>query len=431
MNTNTRSNRNQEKKKMGMSRNPLEASDPLSEAIRTRIRGMIEAVVNEELSAVLGAGVYEHVADRQGYRNGSIPREITTSFGRTVFEKPRAVLFDNGQEVEWKSTMLERYRRRAPEVDAALLGMYFGGVNTRKVKLALRPLLRNAPLSKSAISRLIGRLKEIFEAWRTCSLKDEVVAFLYLDGFYVKARCGGRTQRLPVLAVVGVRRNGEKILLALEIRGGESEAAWRDVLESLVRRGLKKPVLAIVDGNPGLAMALDSVWPGVKRQRCAIHKLRNLLAHAPKGLHEEIRMDFHGIIYAEDRVKAEAAYEAFLRKWRRESAGVAKSLEEAGMELLTFMDFPGRQWKSLRTTNLIERLNQEFRRRVKTQGGFPSTEAVLIVLFGLVASGMVKMRRIGGWQDMAESLNVAPDSSLCVGQVPSTPKPREAMAKAA
>lgn len=403
----------------------------MSEGIRTRIRGAIETIVNEELSAVLGAGVYERVVERRGYRNGSLPREITTSYGRTVFEKPRAVLFENGREVEWQSTMVERYRRRARVVDAALLGMYFGGVNTRKVKLAIRPLLKNAPLSKSAISRVIGRLKEFFEAWRTCSLKSEAVAFLYLDGFYVKARCGGRTQRMPVLAVVGVRRNGEKILLALEIRGGESEDAWREVLEGLVRRGLKKPVLAIVDGNPGLAIALDTVWPGLKRQRCAIHKLRNLLAHAPKGLHEEIRTDFHGIVYAEDRIGARAAYEAFLRKWRKLSAGVAKSLEEAGMELLTFLEFPESQWKSLRTTNLIERLNQEFRRRVKTQGGFPSEEAVLIVLFGLVASGMVKMRRIEGWQGMAEALNVRPEASLCVGQAAPTAKSQEGMAKAA
>jgi transposase-like protein len=408
-----------------------EAADPLSEGIRTRIRGAIEAIVNEELSAVLGAGAYERVAERRGYRNGSSPREITTSYGRTVFEKPRAVIFENGREVEWQSTMVERYRRRARAVDAALLGMYFGGVNTRKVKLAIRPLLKNAPLSKSAISRVIGRLKEFFEAWRTYSLKNEAVAFLYLDGFYVKARCGGRTQRMPVLAVVGVRRNGEKILLALEIRGGESEEAWRGVLEGLIRRGLKKPVLAIVDGNPGLAIALDTVWPGLKRQRCAIHKLRNLLAHAPKGLHDDIRTDFHGIVYAEDRVGAQAAYEAFLRKWRRLSAGVAKSLEEAGMELLAFLEFPESQWKSLRTTNLIERLNQEFRRRVKTQGGFPSEDSVLIVLFGLVASGMVKMRRIEGWQDMAEALNVRPEASLCVGQAAPTPKSQEDVAKAA
>lgn len=431
MNTITGSSRKQTKSSGLVCGKFPEVSDPLSEGIRARIRGAIEAIVNEELSAVLGAGPYERIAGRQGYRNGSFPREITTSYGRTVFEKPRAVLFDNGREVEWQSTMLERYRRRAREVDAALLGMYFGGVNTRKVKLALRPLLRNAPLSKSSISRVIGRLKEFFEAWRTCSLKNEAVAFLYLDGFYVKARCGGRTQRLPVLAVVGVRRNGEKILLALEIRGGESEDAWRGVLEGLTRRGLKKPVLAIVDGNPGLAIALDTVWPGLKRQRCAIHKLRNLLAHAPKGLHEEIRADFHGIVYAEDRAGALTSYETFLRKWRRVSAGVAKSLEEAGTELLTFLDFPKSQWKSLRTTNLIERINQEFRRRVKTQGGFPNEESVLTVLFGLVASGMIKMRRIEGWQDMAEALIVHPEASSCVGQAVPSEKSREVIAKAA
>ena len=331
------------------------------------------------------------------------------------------MLFEGDKAVEHVSTIVDRYRRRSREVDAALMGMYFGGVNTRKVKQAIRPLLKNAPLSKSAISRLIQRLKEYFEAWRTSPLKGLSMAYLYLDGIYVRVRCGGRTRSLPVLAVVGIRSDGEKVLLALDIRGGESEAAWKGVLESLIGRGLQAPKLLISDGSPGLTNALDLVWPGVPRQRCAVHKLRNLLSHAPKGIHEEIRTDFHAIVYAEDTVTAQTAYEAFLRKWRRLSEGVARSLEEGGAELMTFFRFPKSQWKAIRTTNLIERLNQEFRRRVKTQVCFPTESAVLIVLFGLVASGMIRMRRLDGYEDLAEAEIVEPRASSCVPQTPPIP----------
>ena len=379
-----------------------QGGDPLSDGIRARIRGFIEEMMNEELDAVLGAGRYERVEGRHGYRKGSKPRELTTSFGKTRFERPRAVLFEGDKKVEYASKIVDRYRRRSREVDGALLGMYFGGVNTRKVKQAIRPLLKNAPLSKSAISRLIQRLKEFFEAWRTMPLKGLSIAYLYLDGIYVRVRCGGRTRSLPVLAAVGIKPDGEKMLLALEIRGGESEAAWKGVLESLVSRGLRPPKLLIADGSPGLTSALDLTWPGVPRQRCAVHKLRNLHSHAPEAMHEELRTDFHAIVYAEDAAAAQAAYDAFLRKWRRLSEGVARSLEEGGPELLTFLRFPKSQWKAIRTTNVIERLNQEFRRRVKTQMCFPTESAVLLVLFGLVASGMVRMRKIDGYEELPE-----------------------------
>ena len=386
--------------KQGQGLVPPYQGDPLSEGIRSRIRGFIEEMMNEELDAVLGAGKYERVEGRMGYRNGSRPREVTTSFGKTEFDRPRAVVFEGGREVEYQSNIVERYRRRSRDVDAALLGMYFGGVNTRKVGRAIRPLLKGSPLSKSAISRLIGRLKEYFQAWQTMPLSGLGIRYLYLDGIYVKVRCGGRMSRLPVLAAVGIKSDGQKILLALDIRGGESLEAWKGVLESLVRRGLRAPRLLIIDGNPGLAGALDLIWPKVPRQRCAVHKLRNLLSHAPDSLHEEIRSDFHAIVYAEDAVSARVAYDGFLRKWRKLSEGVARSLEEGGLELLTFFEFPKSQWKALRTTNVIERLNQEFRRRVKTQVCFPTESSVLIVLFGLVASGMVRMRRMNGYEDL-------------------------------
>jgi len=381
--------------------------DLLGEAIRLKLREFIRELAVEEMKAVLGAGAHERTDARRGYRHGSEERTITTSSGKTTFKMPRAKIFTpDGKEREWQSTMIPRYARRCRSVDAALMGLYFGGVNTRKVKQAIRPLLRDSPLSKSSISRLIVRLKDYFEAWRRRSLAGEDVRYVYLDGICVRVRCGGKTESLPVLAAVGVRANGEKVLLALELCGAESTSSWKWLIESMSARGLRAPRLAVIDGNPGLAQALAQTWPKTDRQRCAVHKLRNLHAHAPKRLYDEISDDFHAIVYAENYAAGRAAYDAFLRKWRRSCEGVTRSLEEAGLELLTFYRYPQSQWKSIRTTNIIERINGEFRRRIKTQSSFPSEQSVLVLLFGLMASGMIRMHRIAGHEDMGKVVEV-------------------------
>ena len=382
--------------------------DLLSDVLRGQMRDFITKIAFEEMAAALGAGPYQRLTARRGYRHGSQPRELTTSFGKTQFNMPRAKMFTpDGRKVEWESTMVPRYSRRCLEVDAALIGIYFGGVNTRKIKQALRPMLKRSPLSKSSISRLIVRVKEYFDAWRTRSLAAEAARYLYLDGICVHVRCGSSIDSLPVLAAVGVRPNGDKVLLALEMSGGESTEAWKGLVENLSARGLRAPRLAIIDGNPGLARALAETWPKTERQRCVVHKLRNLLSHAPKRLYEDIRTDFHAIVYADNIALARSAYDAFLRKWKRQCEGVARSLEEGGLELLTFFRYPKSQWKSLRTTNVIERINGEFRRRVKTQGSFPSEQSVLVVLFGLVASGMIRLRRIDGYEEIGQACEIA------------------------
>lgn len=374
--------------------------DLLSEAIRRDVGEKVELILREELDAYLGAGAYERVAERVGYRHGSKERAISTAVDRMELTVPRARIPDGkGGTTEWQSHILPRYARRAKAVDRALIGMYLGGVNTRRVKAVLRPLLRGTPLSKSSISRLVGRLKLAFEAWRKKSLEDLRIRYVYLDAIFVKCRFAGRVSSLPILAAVGVNVQGEKILVALEARGSESADAWRSLVEDLSARGVK-PVLAIIDGNAGLRSAVEQAWRGIAVQRCAVHKLRNLLEHAPRHAFDEIRDGFHAIVYAKNETTAQESYDAFVRKWRKQGAAVAASLQEAGAELMTFYRFPESQWKGLRTTNVIERLNLEFRRRIKTQASFPTTEAAVMLMFGLVATGLVKMRRLDGWQDL-------------------------------
>lgn len=379
--------------------------DAIERAIRERIRETIEQLVAEELEAALGAAKSARVGTtRVGYRHGVRARTVTTSLGPTTFAMPRArVQGTDGAPSEWRSQLLGRYERRTERVDEALLGVYLSGTNTRRIRGALAPLLRGAPLSKDAISRLVGRLRGDFEAWGQRDLRAEQIRYLFLDGWYPRVRIGKKRVRVPVLVTLGACADGRRVVLDLRLAGEESEASWREVLDALSKRHVGVPVLAVVDGNPGLEAALRAAWPKIDLQRCTNHKLWNLLAKAPAHLREELGEDYRRMIYAATREAVETARVAFVRKWKLRCKAVLSSLEEAGDDLFTFLRYPPSQWKALRTTNALERINGEFRRRTKTQASLPSEDAVLLLLFGLLRSGQVKLRRLVGWQDMSTS----------------------------
>ena len=387
------------------SRSHLAGKGALEELMRERIRGTIEAIVEEELEAALGAARSQRVgANRVGYRHGKRARSLSTSLGATTIMMPRArIADDDGRRREWRSAIIPRYQRRTERVDEAILGVYLSGTNTRRLRGALSPLLRGAPLSKDAVSRLVGRLREDFAAWAKRDLAELKVRYLFLDGWYPRVRIGKKRVRVPVLVTLGVCADGRRVILDLRLAGVESERAWLDAVHSLVIRNLGAPLLAVIDGNPGLAAALKAQWPKLTLQRCTNHKLWNLLAKAPAHLREELAEDYRRMIYAESRAAVEQARVGFVRKWKLRCKAVAASFEEAGEELFTFTAFPSSQWKALRTTNALERINEEFRRRTKTQASLPSEEAVLFLLFGLRRSGQVRLRRLVGWQDLTTS----------------------------
>ena len=181
------------------------------------------------------------------------------------------------------------------------------------------------------------------------------------DGTVVRVRLDRKSTSISLLVALGVRADGQKMLLAIKSMGGESEAAWRALLDDLVKRGLRTPELVIVDGAPGLEKALAALWPDMPVQRCTVHKHRNLLAHAPERLHEEISNDYRDMIYAATRGEVETRRKAFIRKWRLKCRAVADSLEEAGDKLFTFTRFPPSQWKSI--ANLRMRSTSSFLRQ--------------------------------------------------------------------
>ena len=214
-------------------------------------------------------------------------------------------------------------------------------------------------------------MKSDWDAWNARSLAGEPIVRLILDGTVVRLRLDRKATSISLLVVLGIREDGQKVLLAIKSMGGESTEAWRTVLDDLIKRGLRRPEFLIVDGAPGLDKAIAALWDGVPVQRCTVHMHRNLLAHAPERLHEEIAADYSDMIYAAKRQEIEARRKAFIRKWRLKHRAVADSLEEAGDRLFTFTRLPPSQWRSARTTNAIERLHEEFKRRIKTQTVLP------------------------------------------------------------
>jgi putative transposase len=402
-------------------------STPLEAGVRGTIRGFIETLLEEELEAALGRGRYARLRNAAveqeatarglgneepaaaavpstGHRHGRRERQVMGSFGTLEVAVPRARLDTaDGRTTEWANKTLPAYRRRTREVDALIAGAYLAGTNTRRVGRALAAVFRGA-ISKSTVSRVWRKIKADWESWNRRDLASENIVRLILDGTVVKVRLDRKATAISLLVVLGVRRDGQKVLLAVKNMGGESEAAWRGVLDDLTRRGLKTPELAIVDGAPGLEKALLALWPDLPLQRCTVHKLRNLMAHAPKRLADEIAADYADMIYADDPLAVEKRRKAFIRKWRDKCEAVATSLEEAGDQLFTFTRLPVEQWKSARTTNAIERLHLEFKRRIKTQTVLPSAETAAMLFWALLASGQIVLRKVDGWTSIAQPL---------------------------
>ena len=325
------------------------------------------------------------------------------TFGEMTVSVPRArVEAADGKMSEWHSKALPVYQRRTKEIDAVIAGSYLAGVNTRRVGRALAALFRGS-VSKDTVSRTWRKIRSDWDASNKRDLSREKFVRLILDGngTVVRVRLDRQATAISLLIVLGVRRDGQKVLLAVRNMGGESEAAWRAVLDDMVKRGLQEPELAIVDGAPGLEKALASLWSDLPVQRCTVHKLRNLIAHAPKRLAEEIRSDFTDMVYAENAKEVMTRRKAFIRKWRLKHRPVADSLEEAGDRLFSFAQLPPSQWKSARTTNAIERLHEEFKRRIKTQTVLPSAETAAMLFWALLASGQINMRKVDGWQTLA------------------------------
>ena len=413
--------------------------DQLEDRVRGGVRAVIEALIEAELAEALGRARYKRLTSRadanavhaaskeglgdaepaasapitataarlaKGHRNGRRVRTVMGTFGRVDIAVPRARIDadEPGKTAEWKTKVLQRYQRRTKEVDALIASAYLSGTNTRRVGRALAALFGGPAISKSVVSRVWRKIKADWDNWNKRDLSNDDIVRLNLDGTHVKVRMDKKATGVSLLVVLGIRRDGQKVLLSVKNMGGESEAAWRAILDDLSNRGLRKPELAIVDGAPGLEKALAALWSDLPIQRCTVHKLRNLIAHAPKKFTEEIAADYQDMIYADDAATVAKKRKAFLNKWYVKCEAVAAGIEEAGEHLFTFTRLQIAQWKSARTTNAIERLHEEFKRRIKTQTVLPSAETAAMLFWALLASGQIVLRKVDGWQTLPVAL---------------------------
>ena len=251
--------------------------DPIEAGLRGRVRGFIEDLIEQELAAALGRGRYERLsagsaeaaemveptAAGAGHRHGHRSRRIMGSFGAVEITVPRArIVTPEGATTEWRSEALPRYARRTRQVEALIAGAYLAGTNTRRVRRALAALFAGA-VSKDIVSRTWRKVKTDWDAWCRRSLAEEDIVRLILDGTVVRVRLDRKATNISLLVVLGVRRDGQKVLLSVRDLGGESEAAWRSVLDDLITRGLQTPEFLIVDGAAGLEKALAALWPMV------------------------------------------------------------------------------------------------------------------------------------------------------------------------
>ncbi len=322
--------------------------DPIEAGLRDRVRDFIETMIRAELDAALARPRYGRRSEASeagdagvsGHRHGSRTRTLTGTFGSTEITVPRARIdAGDGTTSEWKSKSLRAYQRRTKAADALIASSYLAGTNTRRVRRALAALFGGA-IGKDTVSRVWRKVKTDWQAWNARSLANEPIVRFILDGTVVRARLDRKATSISLLVVIGVREDGQKVLLAVTDMGGETTQAWRTVLDDLVARDLRQPQFLIVDGAPGLEKAIAAVWNGVPLQRCTVHKHRNLLAHAPERLHEEITADYTDMIYAATAEEIEERRKAFVRKWRLRHRAVADSLEEAGDALFAFTRLP-------------------------------------------------------------------------------------------
>jgi transposase-like protein len=313
----------------------------------------------------------------QPYRNGYYERDFVTRFGTLRLRIART------RGKGFLPQGIERFQRRAEEVALLIREAFLRGISTRQVGRVVA-ILTGEVVSAQTVSKLTRDLDQAVREFHQARLADEW-AYLFLDGVSLRVRRPAGRKRVQMLVAYGVRRDGTRQLLAFLRSQGESQAEWEALLQDLYRRGLegKDLLLIVTDGCPGLAAAIQTVYPRVRHQRCWVHKMRNILEKVRRRDYEEMKRGAQAIYLAESRPQAEAAFRAFRARWRREYGRMVRRLEQDLPELLSFFAFPRHLWRKLRTTNVIERCFVEVRRRSRPMVCFVNVESVDRIIYSI------------------------------------------------
>ena len=338
---------------------------------------MVEQVVNQVLEAQaaeqVGAAPYERSDDRQGYRNGHRERPITTRIGRVVLEVPRL------RSGPFSTDLFERYQRSEQALVLALMEMVINGVSTRKVRAVVEELC-GTEFSRSTVSDLCKRLDPIVHAWNERDLSGQEYPFVLVDALVIRVRKDGRVRMQSVLVGTGVNRDGYREVLGLRVGDGESESAWSEFFVWLKGRGLRGVDLVVSDDHKGLEKAIMTQFQGATWQRCQTHFVRNILDACPKSLQSEFHGRLRLMFDAPDIETARGLLGGIIRDFGSKAPRAIERLEAGFEDAMAVMALPSQYRKRLRTTNAIERLNEEIRRRERVVRIFPNEESALRLL---------------------------------------------------
>jgi putative transposase len=340
---------------------PARIFEILGMDIRKQVGDYLSQLMDVERTQVLGREKYQRTEGLSDHRNGSYERTFCMKgIGEIIVRIPR------DREGKFHTQVIPRGKQYEDRIVEDLSAMYLTGISTRTLSLLSRRLIGRS-ISPTEVSNANKELTESVEKWRTRDLSHERIKYMYVDGVIFRMRIGGTIENVPVLVAIGVTHEGAKLVLGLQSGDKESAAAWREFFRDLKLRGLDVSLvkLGVMDGLPGLEKVFAEEFAHARVQRCQVHVARNVLAKVTRAQKREVADDMRSIFYASTRPKAEAFYKEFHQKWNPIFPSAVKCLENSLDSCLTFFSFPEEEWISLRTTNVIERLNKEFKRRTK------------------------------------------------------------------
>jgi len=360
---------------------PLTSSEPLLEslleqlcagglsALPEAIRLLMNAAMRAERQQYLGAAPHERTPERVAYANGYKDKTVQTRVGEITFAVPQV------REGGFYPQALEKGLRSERALKLALAEMYVQGVSTRKVA-AITEQLCGVSINSTQVSRAAAELDEVLERWRNRPLGS--IRYLYLDARYENVRLDGRVRDAAVLIAAGVDEQGRRQILGVSVSLSEHEVHWRTFLKSLVSRGLSGVRLIVSDDHAGLGAARQAVFGGIPWQRCQFHLQQNASAYVPRQeMKPEVAATLRSVFNAQDRAEAEALLKRAVEKYDKSASKLAQWMQEAIPEGLTVFSFPAEHRRLIRTTNGLERVNQEIRRRTRVARLFPNEASCL------------------------------------------------------
>jgi transposase-like protein len=327
----------------------------------------------------VGAAPYQRTAQRRDRRNGSYDRDLGTSVG-TIEDLPVPRTRQG-----FKTQLFERYQRRQAELDEAICGMFVQGVSTQRVGEVVEALTGIEP-SPSTVSRVFHTLEDEYQAWKTCPLESHY-AYAFADGTYFTVIYDHEGHKMPILAIVGINLKGERQVLTFTVGDRENHTAWEAALEDIQQRGVQTIDLWITDGNPATLKALQVKFSASHRQRCVKHKLENVLGYIPHKQQDQVEPELKAIFYQDSREKADQVAAAFIEKYQSIYPTAVECLNRDLEACLTFYGFPKAHWKTIRTTNIIERLFNEVKKRShKMAAAFRNEDSCLLMFYAVIRS---------------------------------------------